>query len=138
MFNISVVQIDLDKFRKDVNEVHENIFEEVIHVKCPSNRNKFYICFTCKGHIFKGMMPSMSAMNHLEVFDSTNHPELQLTELEASMIAKTLFFLKIFKLPRSDMSALKSRCVCIPIGEADTNIISFHLRKMYKVTKKDF
>ena len=61
----------------------------------------------------------MSAMNCLEVFDNKDTPELQLTELESSMIAKTLFFLKIFKLPRSDMSALKSRCVCIPIGEAD-------------------
>ena len=61
----------------------------------------------------------MAATNNLEVFDNIDYPQLQLSELEASMIAKTLFFLKIFKLPRSDMSALKSRCVCIPIGEAD-------------------
>ena len=119
LFNISVVQIDLQKFEKDVNDVHENIFEDTIHFKTPSNKNKYYICFTCKSYIFKGQKPPMAATNNLEVFDNKDHPELQLTELEGSMIAKTLFFLKIFKLPRSDMSALKSKCVCIPIGETD-------------------
>ena len=61
----------------------------------------------------------MSAMNKLEVYDNKQTPDLKLTELEASMIAKSLFFLKIFKLPRSDMSAIKSKCVCVPIGEED-------------------
>ena len=116
MFNISIIQINLEKFRKDVNAVEGcNFFEKVVHDRIPSSKNRHYICVTCKGYLFKGKMPPMAAKNNLEVYDNKQTPELQLTELEGSMIAKTLFFLKIFKLPRSDMSAIKSRCVCIPL-----------------------
>ena len=48
LFNISVVQIDLEKFENDVNGVHENIFEETIHFKTPSYRNKYFISYKCK------------------------------------------------------------------------------------------
>ena len=120
LFNISVIQINLEKFREDLNAVEENdFFEKVVYVRIPSSKKKHYICVTCKGYLFRGKMPPMAAVNNLEVYDNKQTPELQLTELEGSMIAKNLFFLKIFKLPRSDMSAIKSKCVCIPIGEED-------------------
>ena len=122
LFNVSVVEIrDLQKFREDVNECYDNIFEKTIHARTPANKNRYYICSTCKAHIFRGSKPPMSAMNNLEVFDNSCHEELRLTELEASMIAKTLFFMKIFKLPRSAMSAVKDRCVCVPIDESTIN-----------------
>ena len=33
------------------------------------------------------------------------------------MIAKNILFMKIFKLPRSRMSAIKDRTVCVPIDD---------------------
>ena len=122
LFSVSVIEIkDLEKFRADVNECYDNIFEETVHQSTPSIRGRYYICSTCKGYLFRGAKPPMSSLNKLEVFNNREYPDLRLTELEASMIARTLFFMKIYKLPRSSMSAIKDRCVCVPIDESTIN-----------------
>ena len=62
-----------------------------------------------------GKRPAQSHQNNLEIFDTKDHPELSLTELESSLISKALVFMKIFKKPKSRMAAIKDRCVCVPI-----------------------
>ena len=64
-----------------------------------------------------GKRPEQSHLNHLEIFDVKDHPELNLTELESSLISKSLVFMKLFKKPKSRMAAIKDRCVCVPIDD---------------------
>ena len=54
---------------------------------------------------------------HSLIFDTKDHPELCLTELESSLISKSLVFMKLFKKPKSRMAAIKDRCVCVPIDD---------------------
>ena len=63
----------------------------------------------------------MSNQNDLEVFDNEEYPELNLTEMETSLIAKNLLFMKLYKLPTSRMTAIKDRVVCVPIDDDTIN-----------------
>ena len=49
-----------------------------------------------------------------EDIDNTN-----LTDLEQSLIARSLIFMKIHKLPRSGMGCVKDKLVYVPINESD-------------------
>ena len=67
-----------------------------------------------KGYLKAGKVPPMSNQNGLHMFDISNRPEFNLTELENSMIALNIIFQKVFR-----WSAMKDRTVNIPIYEAD-------------------
>ena len=59
--------------------------------------------------------------DHLIFLDKicmSEYPELNLTELETTLIAKNILFMKIIKLPSSRMKVIKDRTVCVPIDEA--------------------
>ena len=71
----------------------------------------YYICTTCKKHLSKGNLPPMAAANGLELM-TLDDKDLQLSELESNLIAKTLLFQKIYLLP-------KSRCRLDLIKEED-------------------
>ena len=60
----------------------------------------------------------MSVKNGLYVHEN-NDPELQLTELEANLIAKNIVFMKIFQLPKSRWTALKDKVINIPVQNDD-------------------
>ena len=66
-----------------------------------------YLCHACKNHLKKGKLPPMSAKNGLKIPD--HDPELELTELEGNLIAKSIVFMKIFQLPKSRWTALKDK-----------------------------
>ena len=121
LFDISVINVkDIIDFKDKVNGLKRGLFEETVGPdvgKIPLCRGEFYLCWTCRGHIFKGKIPPMSNQNDLESFDDSEFPELKLTELETSLIAKNILFMKIHKLPTSRMKAIKDRCVCVPIDE---------------------
>ena len=76
-----------------------------------------YICHACKNHLKKGKLPPMSAKNGLKIPD--HDPELELTELEGNLIAKSIVFMKIFQLPKSRWTALKDRIINVPINNDD-------------------
>ena len=59
-----------------------------------NGQNSAYVCFACKKHLKSGKIPPMAATNGLKVYE-----QLELTELEANMIAKRIIFMKIFQLP---------------------------------------
>ena len=80
---------------------------------------KYFICLTCKNYISKGKIPPMSNQNNLQIFDISDYPEFNLTELENCMIALNIIFQKVFRLPKSRWPAMKDRTVNIPIYEAD-------------------
>ena len=96
LYNNSVITImKLEEFKMKVNSITENLFEEVIGKnleKIPVLGRRYYLCITCKNYIFKGKMAPMSNQNNLDTFDYSKYPELRLTELETSMIAKNILF----------------------------------------------
>ena len=128
LFKNSVIEIEnIEKFRDNLNEAFHELFEysicsyrngdELDIESIPSTRGKFYLCTTCKNKLMSGKRPAQSHQNHLEIFDSKENPEMNLTELESSLISKALVFMKIFKKPKSRMAAIKDRCVCVPIDD---------------------
>ena len=61
----------------------------------------------------------MSHKNCLDLVDLEPHPELKLTPLENSLIAKNLIFQKLVQLPKSRWSATKDKIVNVPIFDRD-------------------
>ena len=79
-----------------------------------------YICLTCVKHMKNGKMPPMSTKNNLTLAETDRFikdQNLDLTELEAALIAKNIIFQKIFQLPKSRWTALKDKVVNVPIKE---------------------
>ena len=64
-------------------------------------------------------MPPMCHSNDLATYNYEKNPEMKLSELENSLIAKDLLFMKIVQLPRSRMAALRGQEVNIPLTDAD-------------------
>ena len=81
-------KIDLKK----TGLLQKSIEEQQVEINGISNP---YICHACKQHLLRGKMPSMSVNNGLYVHENTD-PDLQLTELEANLIAKNIVFMKIY------------------------------------------
>ena len=140
MFKQSVV--DYNSVKEKI-EKHEGLFEKAIQNidLCPVIFGKHYLCLTCRKYlVVKGEMPPMSHCNKLgfkyvgkkldlkdddgnkigeysltqEDIDNTN-----LTDLEQSLIARSLIFMKIHKLPKSGMSCVRDKMVFVPINESD-------------------
>ena len=140
MFKQSVV--DYNSVKEKI-EKHEGLFEQAIQNMdlVPVIHGKHYLCLTCRKYlVVKGSMPPMSHCNNLgfkyvgkkldltdddgnkigeysmtqEDIDNTN-----LTDLEQSLIARSLIFMKIHKLPRSGMGCVKDKLVYVPINESD-------------------
>ena len=72
-------------------------------------------------YLKKEKMPPLCFNNGLELHESLSELKSQgvwLTELEASMIAKRIIFMKIFLLPTSRWTAMKDKAVNVPIPES--------------------
>ena len=66
-------------------------------------------------------MPPMCRKNGLELYETEKELKNQgllLTELEGSLIARRIVFMKIFLLPKSRWTAFKDKAVNIPIPES--------------------
>ena len=116
------VQIITQKLIDDINRKKFNQYENCVemNVETPINgRNDCYICKTCVSHMKAKKMPPMSVKNNLKL--ESQDESLQLTELEGSLIAKNLIFLKIFQLPKSRWTALTDKIVNVPITNEDIN-----------------
>ena len=89
------------------------------HISKDCTRNgRVYLCITCNKYIFKkNKLPPLSFLNGLQL-DSIPAC-LQVNELESSLIARNIIFLKLFQLPVSRWSAVKDKVVNVPITEND-------------------
>jgi len=109
-----------------------------------------YICKTCFKYIKKNKMPPSCVNNGLEITETEEKlktENLILTDLEGSLIAKTLLFMKIFLLPVTRWTGMKDKAVNVPIPDSsilntiemlprtpkDAGLISVNLKR-----KKDF
>ena len=78
---------------------------------------EYYICKSCKRSLLSGKIPKLSSTNNLQVDDIP--PGMELSELEANMIAKSLIFQKIHKKPKSRWAGTHDRMINIPIYDED-------------------
>ncbi len=83
-----------------------------------------YLCNTCILKLKNGKIPSNCHKNGLELFDSKNFEEFNVTELENSLIARNIIFQKFVILPKSRMKGLRGKIVNVPTNAEDvTNTI---------------
>ena len=116
------VQLITQKLKDDINGRKLNHYKNCIgfDIETPINGKKdCYVCKTCIVHMKAKRMPPMSVKNNLEL--ERQDENLILTELEGSLIAKNLIFLKIFQLPKSRWTALTDKIVNVPITNEDIN-----------------
>ena len=110
--------IDLEFFYREYSLTLESSERTV----CNNQERMTYLstvwwCHTCQRHIKKGNMPPQSLKNGLTCEPI---PEvLILNDLETTLIAKKILFMKISKLPVSRWSSIKDKTVNIPINDED-------------------
>ena len=129
MFENNVTVIT-EQFESDIKSMSPKLYESALNKKHEVNilyifndmatqiQSLCYICTTCKTHLKKQHLPPMASANGLQVMP-INDKDLQLTELESNLIAKRLIFQKIYKLPKSRMSACKDQLINIPVSSED-------------------
>ena len=104
-------------FVSSVEKDHPNLINKAIGAR--NAHGNHHICLTCKSYLSRGKVPPMSNQNSLQLMDLSQYKELNLTELENSMIALNIIFQKVFKLPKSRWPAMKDKTVNIPIFQTD-------------------
>ena len=80
-------------------------------------------CHNCLKLIKSNKLPKIHISNGLKL-DKVPH-ELKLTDLEQQLIARSLIFMKVKKLPTSRMKAMVDKVISVPLEENDvSNTIS--------------
>ena len=75
------------------------------------------LCHGCLTNIKKEKIPSINVQNGLSLEDIPT--ELELGDLEQQLIARSLMFIKVCKLPKSGMRAMKDEVINVPIENED-------------------
>ena len=75
------------------------------------------LCHNCHVKIKKKICPSNNEQNGLILEEVPD--ELQLEDLEQQLIARSLLFIKVKKLPRTQMRAMKDRVINVPLENDD-------------------
>jgi hypothetical protein len=83
----------------------------------PQHDQENFVCHNCFKLIRSGKLPSISVFNALSLDDIPD--ELNLTELEVQLIAKTILFMKIRMLPKTRMGAIVDRVINVPLEDDD-------------------
>ena len=94
-----------------------------------SNNCCLTLCHNCLRHIKKKKVPSINEQNGLILEDIPE--ELKLKDIEQQLLARTLLFIKIKKLPKSQMRAMKDKIINVPLEDEDisknmTNLLPRH------------
>ena len=75
------------------------------------------VCHCCLTHIKKGKLPSINVNNGLEL--EVISEEFQLTDLEQQLVARSLIFMKVKKLPKFGMQAVHDKVISVPLEQED-------------------
>ena len=78
-------------------------FLKEIGLESYENLSELILCHTCKKWFGKKKIPRIHVSNGLQLDEIPD--ELKLTDLEQQLIARTLIFLKVKKLPKSGMKS---------------------------------
>ena len=141
--------LDEDLFTK-VQVQHAHLKTPVDYKKDSQYENKRFICSTCVRHMKAGKLPPSSVMNNLQLTHTDQflkEQNLQLTELEGTLIAKNIVFQKLVMLPKSRWGCLKDKIINVPIPDdalnetlcqlprtpGSANLIEITLKRMKKL-----
>ena len=125
-----------DEFDKQIEEKYPGVYNKSIgEIVTKPIGGIFYICFTCNAAIVKGKVPGMSHKNKLDVFDVTGYQEFNLTELQNSLIALNLPFMKFFLLPRSRLRGIRDHIINIPLEEEDVKKTILRIPRTFEEAK---
>ena len=114
-------KIDLSDCIEDVNLCSKVILQSD---KTKQSSGEPFICRTCLNYLRRGKIPPVSVKNGLDLHQTDKAIEdedLNLTELEAALVSKTIIFQKIFLLPKSRWTALKDKLINVPITDDKVN-----------------
>ena len=128
-FKSQVISGLLNEIQQKIEAVRKGLFYACITpaAKKMTIHGKIHFCFTCQNHLKRGSMPPLCTMNGLQIEPI---PEaLQLSDLENTLIARNILFMKIFKMPRSRWSAVKDRIINVPITDNDISQTMSRLTK---------
>nr|XP_021330385.1 uncharacterized protein LOC101882679 [Danio rerio] len=122
LFPDQVKACDRSNYEKDVQLSSFCLTKQYVHTcdsacsddcTVPEERRREWICHTCDSHLKRGHMPSIAAVNKLEL--PPIPAELaELNVLERQLIAKILPFAKIVALPKGQQRAVHGAVVCVP------------------------
>ncbi len=104
-----------EKLKESLNDICFGLYSSTIR---ESTQQTCYLCHTCNKYLFKKTtMPPLCYFNGLQL---DKIPDcLKLNELESTLIAKNIIFLKLFQLPVSRWSAIKDNVVNVPVTDND-------------------
>ena len=109
-----------EQLKNCLDELAPGLYERTVFVPDSVLRGspKCHLCHTCNKYLFKNhTMPPLCYYNGLEL---DKIPDcLELNELESTLIAKNIIFLKMFQLPVSRWSAIKDTVVNVPVSDND-------------------
>ena len=115
MFRRGVKSITQEFLKK----VEENGLRDLLNLseQMEHSTGFFYICDNCHLYLNKNELPPLNVKNGMDLDDM---PEvLQLTPLEKQLITKNLYFLKVRKLPKTQMDMFNDRVINVPINDDD-------------------
>ena len=93
-------------------------FLKSIFVHNEDAEEEYYIfCHSCLIYIRRKEVPKIHVSNGLSLDKLV--PELDLTELEKQLIAKSIVFMKIKKLPKNFQSGIVDRVINVPLSDED-------------------
>ena len=113
--------VKLDKLKA---ELGESLFNECINEDFSKKKvfqdsqERVLLCSSCDGYLrLKKQMPPLNYKNGMEIVEIPT--ELELTDLEATLVAKRILFIKIFSLVKSRWRGHKDHTTNVPILDED-------------------
>ena len=117
MFRDSISMVSYREARRDWENIYGKFFVEGDEAFKYEEDDVIYVCSTCKQNIKKEKSPAICYLNGLGVENIPGY--LEMNELGATLIAKNILFLKLFRLPRSRWNALKDRVINVAVENED-------------------
>jgi ATP-dependent DNA helicase PIF1 len=97
---------------------NKDLYKKCFPTELPRTSDKDYLCHTCRKYIVQeNKMPPLNHNNGLSLDEVPAC--LKLTEIGNACIARNIIFLKLFKLPVSQMSCIKDKVVNVPVTDND-------------------
>ena len=115
MFSTSLEQVLIEDKKDTLESIYNGVYD---NVQQSSQKGKISICKTCKEYIKQKDSPPLCFANQLNV-DRQPDELIELNDLEAVLIAKSIIFMKIYSLPKSRWNALKDHAIHVPITDND-------------------
>ena len=98
-------------------KVGSEFLKSIFVYKEDADEEHYIFCHSCLVYIRRKQVPKIHVSNGLSLDKLV--PELDLTELEKQLIAKSIVFMKIKKLPKNFQSGIVDRVINVPLSDED-------------------